>query len=106
MKKATKFTIYLGLYIVALFSIGICFTFINDALQASGFFGDTLFKPYTGNYGQFIKYHGIIDQKYEWGPRHYWYFWMCILLFILSALRIVIWCVWYWDKKVIDKLVK
>ena len=104
MKKAAKFTIYLGFYIVALFSIGIAFTFINDALQTSGFFGDTLFKPYTTSYGSLIDSTGAIDGKHEWGARHYWYFWMCILLFILSVARIIMWCAWYWDKKVFDNV--
>lgn len=97
MKKAAKFTIYLGLYIVALFSIGIVFTFINDALQNSGFFGDVLFKPYESRWEGWITKCGIMDVKYEWGARHYWYFWMCILLFILSVIRIIIWAGWYWN---------
>lgn len=94
MKQAAKFTIYLGLYIVALFSTGIVFTFINDALQASGFFGDTLNAKFDNSGGP--------DGWHSWGARHYWYFWMCILLFALSVVRIIMWCVWYWDRKIFD----
>lgn len=100
MKKATKFTIYLGLYIVALCSIGIAFTFINDALQASGFFGDTLFKPYQTTYFGLVDKTGMIDGKYVWGDRHYWYFWMCTLLFTLSIVRVIIWAYCYWEDEI------
>jgi len=99
MKKELKFTIYLGIYIVALFSIGITFTFINDSLQDTGFFGDVLVKPYKTFYGGLITQSGAIDTDYVWGARHYWYFWMCVLLFILSVARIAIWCNWYWSDK-------
>lgn len=94
MKKATMFTIYLGLYIIALFSVGIAFTYINDWLQLSGFFGDTLTKPDILPIG-----YVAIDKNYEWGARHYWYFWMCVLLFILSVIRIIMWAFWYWEDK-------
>lgn len=95
MKKAARFTIYLGLWIVALCTIGMVFTFINDQIQASGFFGDTLLtKPHDSAFG--------MDEWHEWGARHYWYFWMCFLLFALSVARIVMWCNWYWDREVFD----
>lgn len=103
MKKAGKFTIYLALYIIALFSFCILFTFINDALQKSGFFGDELFVPYKDQWNNWVLKSGDIDGKYVWGVRHYWYFTMCILLFILSIVRVIMWAAWYWNKNVFEK---
>lgn len=93
MKKAAKFTVYLALWVVALFGIGIAFTFINDAIQASGFFGDVKrVTPLSDG----------IDVWYDWGIRHYWYFWMCIVLFLISVLRIILWINWYWDRDIFE----
>jgi hypothetical protein len=97
MKKATKFTIYLAMWIVLIFGIGIVMTFVNDAIQLTGFFGDT---PCTEKFGGC----GIIDSEHSWGARHYWYFWGCVLLFMLTVARCVLWCVYYWDRKIFDKL--
>jgi hypothetical protein len=97
MKKATNFTFYLALWIVLLFCTGMFMTFVNDALQASGFFGD---KPFV--YSPEYKYmlgDGCIDTTWTWGARHYWYHLMCVCLFILSIVRIVIWSNWYWSDK-------
>lgn len=95
MKKASIFTLYLGIYIIVLFGLAILFTFINDAIQLAGFFGDIkLAEPVRSD---------MIDPWYKWGSRHYWYFWMCTLLFLLSLARIIMWCIWYWDRAVFNK---
>jgi len=66
-------------------------TFLNDAIQASGFFGDTIHQ------GERVSEVNI-DSKYDWGARHYWYFWMCFALFIISIIRIVSWMAWFWSE--------
>jgi len=83
----------LGIYIIVLFSIGFSFTYLNDYLQESGIFGDKACgdNPFCGG--------GLADREHEWGSRHYWYYWTCAALFIISLIRIVIWANEFWDKK-------
>lgn len=102
MSKATKFTMYLAGFIILLFTTGMLMTFANDALQASGFFGDKVFVPYKKGIGEYmyeVKEDGQVDTGFTWGARHYWYHVMCVLLFILSIARIVIWVNFYWSEK-------
>lgn len=42
---------------------------------------------------------GFVDDRYHWGSRHYWYFWMMILLFCLSLVKAIIDIVMFTDKK-------
>ena len=91
MKKAMRFTIWLGLFIVILFSVGMMMTYVNDAIQETGFFGDVKRIKSTPFAEDFI------DNEYEWGARHYWYFWMCVLLWVLGVVRVVIWANYYWE---------
>jgi H+/Cl- antiporter ClcA len=94
MFRAVKFTYLLALYITFLFCGGMMLTFFNDWLQSTGFFGDELCKhKHIGGYGVV----GAIDDEYHWGARHYWYWWLCFILFILSCIRIFIWAVYYWE---------
>lgn len=94
MKKATIFTFKLAGFIIAIFSIAIVMTFINDAIQASGFFADIkLIKPQGPSEGVGI------DIWHEWGTRHYYYAWMCFLLFCISIVRIIMWVVYFWTDK-------
>lgn len=94
MKKALRFTVWLGVYLIALFTFGMFSTFLNERIQASGFFGDTANIP--------LAYIGI-DPGHTWGARHYWYFWLCVLLFILMLVRIIIWSYFYWEEKPKEK---
>lgn len=103
MKKAIKFTTYLALLIILLFGIGILFTYINDWLQQSGFFADSLVVPYKDQYGLLINSDGEVDKSHHWGHRHYWYNTMCIFLFILSIGRIALWIIWYWREELNKK---
>lgn len=93
MNRVTKYTIYLSIWIVIMCTTGILFTYLNDTLQSSGFFGDTKFIPKNQ-----WETSGVIDTEHLWGARHYWYFWMCTLLFLLSVVRVIFWSYWYWDE--------
>mgnify|MGYP000986510354 CR=1 FL=1 len=90
MKKIIVFLSWLSLYVVILCVGGMLCTFLNDAIQASNFFGDV-----AGH----VERDGInIDSDHIWGARHYWYFWMCVALFIISVIRIVAWMDWFWSE--------
>lgn len=91
MKKATKFTFYLSLWVIGLCTIGMFMTFASDFIQSSGFFGDVK-RSVPNN-------ETTIDEWYDWGARHYWYFWMCVFLFFISVVRIVMWINHYWEKE-------
>jgi hypothetical protein len=92
MKKATKFTLYLSVWIIVLCSVGMLMTFVNDYIQSIGFFGDI--KRATKDEWC------ILDPMYDWGARHYWYFWMCFLLFAVSLLRVILWIINYWEDEI------
>lgn len=88
-----KTEVYLGIAIriIVLFTIGALATFIPEHLR--DFFGDSKFTPYTvgGSSYSFLKEEtGSIDTQWYWGVRHYWYFNMMLLLFILSIINIVV----------------
>lgn len=97
MKKASTFTILLAIWIILIFGMGIGMTFVNDAIQETGFFGDTLC---TSKFGAC----GMVDTNHEWGTRHYWYFWGCLLLFLLTVARCIMWSAYYWDKSAFDNI--
>jgi len=63
-------------------------TYLSTWIQNTGFFGDT---P-CGGY-----FCGNIDSEHKWGSRHYWYFFMGVLLFLLSIVRVIVWAFWYWE---------
>lgn len=94
MKKAMRYTMWLGLYIVVLFTAAIFLTYISEALQASGFFGDSLKEQRAIRFST-----DAVDDAHYWGARHYWYWWGCLLLFLLSIVRIIIWSYYYWDSE-------
>ena len=87
-----KNKVYLGIVIriVLLFATAMAFTFIPDYLR--DFFGDTkhICEIKVTDWGDYCKDHGDIDQYWNWGARHFWYFIMCILLFTLSLVNVVI----------------
>lgn len=90
MQKAQQFILLLAIQIVILFAIGIGMTYLNDAIQSSGFFGDVLLK-------EPLKFC-FLDEYHEWGARHFWYWWMCLILFLLGIARIVLWSVNFWKR--------
>jgi len=83
MKRKQFYTI--GLKIFALFVLAMSATYIPEVLPKS-FFGDTphscideLCDNYCSNK------HDVFDNSLEWGVRHYWYFWMCVSLFLFGV---------------------
>jgi len=80
LKAGIKVVNALVVTLVLLFVVGFFATYIHDYLDINKMFGD---------------YKGIgMNNKYGdvWGARHYWYTWGCLILFLLSLIRIVILC--------------
>jgi len=95
LKKRTVFTMWLALYGTALLTLGMFMTFFNDAIQKSGFFADIVAQDANSAFG--------IDKEHLWGQRHYWYFCICMFLFVISVIRIIMWADWYWDERIGNK---
>jgi hypothetical protein len=95
MKKSITFLFWLGIQIIILFGLAFCFTWVNEYLAKTGIFGD---KPAPNND---FRHDGI-----EWGMRHIYYFWCCLILWLLSLIRIIIWFEWYWDEQKNKKVYK
>lgn len=87
--KLIKFTVWSGLSlrIIALFFTAMLVSF-SPALFRD-FFDDSLWPEDDGRWHS----HGLnaIDEKWDWGYRHYLYFFMCIALFIVQAVRLIKW---------------
>jgi hypothetical protein len=86
MKKIITDWEWLSLRIITLFALAMLISFTPDLLR--GFFGDELYVPqgvFSSNSS------GFFDNKWVWGFRHYLYFWMCIILFIIQSVRINKW---------------
>lgn len=83
---SNRYFTLLALPVVAL-AIGLmAVSFLTDYLQASGFFNDVYISDPVVPTD-----FPTPDIHYNWGYRHYVYFWMGIVLFIISAARIIIW---------------
>lgn len=81
-----KTQVYFGIAIriIILFTVGAFMTFLPEILR--DFFGDT---PHVCEKGYCP--HGFgIDVGFKWGTRHYWYFWMMVLLFLLSLANVIV----------------
>lgn len=76
----------LSLRIIALFVTAIIVSFSPELLR--DFFGDVQYVP--NEWGHVFS-GGIIDEKWDWGYRHFLYFYMCLCLFIVQAVRLVKW---------------
>lgn len=84
MNSRSKIIIYIGFRVVILCLIGMFHTFVPEHLTE--FFGDYINtgKPFfTG--GSYIETGELV-----WGSRHYWYFAMTTILFILSVVDLAI----------------
>jgi hypothetical protein len=77
-----KHKVFLGIAIriIILFTTAMLLTFIPNHLQE--FFGDVYNENSKGNLFSFSK-------NWDWGIRHYWYFWMMVSLFLLSLLNMI-----------------
>lgn len=96
MRRAVIFTYKLALWVIALCLSAMAFTYLTEYMQSSGFFGDR--SIYQSN--------DTIDMNHKWGTRHYWWQFMCILLFLISILRIIVWVVWYWNDEPVERYTK
>lgn len=90
--KLDKFQ-QLSVRVVLLFTVAIFSTFIPDYFHS--FFGDELCK---GQYFDYASNHsigclkgdwGLHDPTWHWGYRHWLYFFMCIILFIINVGSII-----------------
>lgn len=82
-KKRFKITDWekLSIRVILLFVTAMLVSFSPEFLR--GFFGDEMYKDdYT---------RGMVDGHYSWGFRHTLYFWMCIVLFAIQAVKICKW---------------
>lgn len=83
--------IHIAFRIVLLFGSGMLMSYINPELR--DFLGDTECAPTISQWTK--EYHyacgcTVIDNKYEWHGPHYWYFWGCIFIFILSLINTIL----------------
>jgi hypothetical protein len=86
-----KTKVYLGIAIriILLFATGMLMTYMPPLMR--DFFGDNLHvhtAKCVEHYSGCV--NGRIDVLYEWGIRHYWYFWMNVLLFILTLINFIV----------------
>ena len=83
-----KLKVYFGIAvrIILLFVTAMMMTYVTEELRT--FFGDTYIgaTKITSCCGE-VSRNGF-DASYKWGARHYWYFHMCLLLFILSLISL------------------
>lgn len=74
----TKVYLAIAVRLIILFGVGMMVTFITPHMRE--FFGDV---PNVSK-----KDFGV-DSAWDWGARHYWYFWLMVFLFILSLINFV-----------------
>ena len=76
-----KTNVYLGIAIriIVLCLFAMAITFITPELRT--FFGDVYVPNGISDEG--------IDKYWDWGARHYWYFWTMIFLFLLSLINVI-----------------
>ena len=72
----------LSLRVIGLFVTAMLISYSPDYLRE--FFGDQARAKDDWH-------RGMMDGMWEWGFRHYLYFWMNIVLFIIQAIKIVKW---------------
>lgn len=80
MKNIVYFNI--AFRIILLSAVAMAITFITPHMRE--FFGDTPATKIDGFYSS-----GVIDVEWNWGIRHYWYYWTMIILFILSFINLI-----------------
>ena len=75
-----KTKVYLAIVIrlILLFGVGMLVSLATPYMRE--FFGDVL-QP---------KNNEAVDPFYNWGARHYWYFWLMICLFLLLLINFII----------------
>jgi len=84
-KKLFKITDWekVSIRVILLFFTAMMVSYSPTLLR--GFFADEMYKDgYT---------RGMFDDHYDWGFRHYLYFYMCVVLFFIQAIKIVKWVI-------------
>ena len=83
-----KFTDWekISLRVIGLFATAMLASYSPMFLR--GFFGDT---PNSPDSLGLIWHGGFFDEQWSWGFRHYLYFWMCVILFLIQAVKIIKW---------------
>lgn len=74
----------LSIRVIALFVTAMIVSFSPTFFRS--FFDDYLYTPDDSSYSR-----GFFDKEWHWGYRHYLYFWMCVILFIIQAVRLGMW---------------
>lgn len=82
-----KLYLAIALRIIILFAVGLMMTFVFPHLRY--FFGDTLKSIPDVVINGTPVYRGV-DERWDWGARHYWYFCCVFILFILSLINCVL----------------
>lgn len=85
MSKLFDYWMRLSLRVILLFATAMLVSFSPPYLR--DFFQDSVSEHKWG-----------FDNGYDWGFRHYLYFWMCVILFLIQAIRIFTWIVENDDK--------
>ena len=77
-----KMKVYFGIAIriVMLFSMGMLVSLASPMLH--DFFGDVKLKK--------VVHGAFINDGYDWSASHYWFFWMCVVLFLLSVINVIV----------------
>lgn len=76
----------LSLRVIGLFVTAMLVSYSPQFLR--GFFADTM---YDAEKLRYSFGRGFIDDQWDWGFRHYLYFWMCVTLFVIQAVKIIKW---------------
>jgi hypothetical protein len=79
----------LSLRVMALFATAMLVSYSPDLFR-TWLFEDKLIQPSETGYVWKHSFMGI-DEDWDWGYRHYLYFWMCIVLFVIQAVRLFKW---------------
>lgn len=78
----TKVFLAIAIRVILVFVIPMFLTFLTEELR--GFFGDV---PCSNNGCQ----HGFnIDSEWDWGARHYWYWWCGFFLWGLAVINCIV----------------
>lgn len=79
----------ISIRIIFLFTIGFLGTYIPESNRE--LFGDTYctIDPETGKLDCDNATIFSFDDGWNWGARHYWFWWMCFLLFVLSGANVI-----------------
>lgn len=76
--------------IIALFAIAMIGSYAPEQLRS--FFGDNLHEHIKGcakHYTGCVNTKNMMDNEWDWGVRHYWYFHMILILFLLSCVNVI-----------------